>query len=116
MYRWHAEGLRAEGRSVEFPGDARRWIRSYLAGVFVIALGAAIFCALVTNVVGAVLGVGDHVARGLGQIPAHTSKHVLSYFLGLPLGLTILWLTVLRPGGFAERLLTPWCHGATEAR
>ncbi|MFN7954699.1 MAG: hypothetical protein U0610_23445 [bacterium] len=116
MYRWHAAGLRAEGQSVDFRRDARRWLRSYLAGVFVIALGAAIFCALVTNLVGATLGVGDHVARGLGRVPANTSKHVLSYFLGLPLGLTILWLTVLRPGGFAERLLTPWCHGAAKAR
>jgi len=108
MYRWHAEGLRGEGHRVDLFGDGTQWLKSYLAGVFGVALGAAIFCALITNYVGAALGVGDHVARGLGQIPAETTRHVASYLIGLPLGLAILAATVLKPRGVAARILAPW--------
>ncbi|MBK7974957.1 MAG: hypothetical protein IPK07_17300 [Deltaproteobacteria bacterium] len=108
MYRWHAEGLRGEGKRVELARDLPAWIKSYLGAVFGIGLGAAIFCAVVTNYVGAALGVGDHVARALGQIPAETTRHVASYLLGLPLGLAILAATVLKPNGVASRILAPW--------
>ncbi|MDF2446379.1 MAG: hypothetical protein K0S46_1615 [Moraxellaceae bacterium] len=109
MYFWHSASLRAHGNPVSFWGDGPLWLLSYLAGVFGVALGAAIFSALVVNGVGALLGVGDHVARGLGQVPAATGMHVLSYVIGLPLALAMLWLAVLRPGALVNRILAPWC-------
>ena len=59
--------------------------------------------------IGALIGVGDHIARGLGEIPANTPEHVGSYLIGLPIALAILWFTVLQPGGLVNRILTPWC-------
>jgi hypothetical protein len=118
MFLWYTEGLRAEGRhggrpdlSVRSTGFGLRMLGRYLLAVFVIALGAAIFSAVVVNYVGAALGVGNHVARGLGHIPANTGMHVLSYVIGLPLALTLLWFTVLKPGGLVHRLLGVWVIG-----
>lgn len=113
MYTWYAEGLRSEGHAVTLSGTGPRLLGVYLGAVFGIALGSAIFTAVVVNYVGAALGVGEHVARGLGQIPAHTGLHVLSYVIGLPLALAILWLTVLKPGGLVHRYLRIWCIGDT---
>jgi hypothetical protein len=91
-----------------------RLMLAYVLAVFVVALGSAIVCAVVVNYIGALLGVGDHVARSLGQIPANTSAHVWSYVIGLPLGMGLLWLTVLRPGGAAARLLEPLAASVQE--
>ena len=117
MYVWFRAGLRSEGQPL--PGAATalalRLLGSYLLGVFVIALGSAIFCAAVVNYVGALLGVGNHVARGLGQVPAQTMAHVLSYLLGLPLGLGLLGFSVLRPGGLVQRGLGLWAAGDVAA-
>lgn len=109
MYRWYAEGLRAEGHEVTLTGFGVRMLMVYLAAVFVVSLGSAVFSAVVVNYVGAVLGVGDHVARALAGIPAATPMHVLSYFIGLPLALAILWFAVLRPGGMVHRMLGIYC-------
>jgi vacuolar-type H+-ATPase subunit I/STV1 len=108
MLIWYVGGLRDAGHkvSVVFP---TRMLLSYLFGVFALSLGSAIFCAAVVNYTGQLLGVGNHIARGLGQIPANTPMHVISYLVGLPLGLGILWATVLKPGGIAHRLMEPWC-------
>ncbi len=113
MYLWYTEGLRGAGHTIPAfsASHAMRMLVSYLIGVFVIALGSAIFCAVVVNYVGAALGVGNHVARSLGQIPAETTAHVLSYCIGLPLALTVLWFTVLKPGGLVHRVLGIWVIG-----
>lgn len=111
MYRWYAEGLRAEGHEVTLTGFGVRMLAVYLAAVFVVSLGSAVFSAVVVNYVGALLGVGEHVARARAGIPAATPMHVLSYFTGLPLALAILWLTVLRPGGLVHRMLAIYCIG-----
>lgn len=111
MYRWYAEGLRAEGREVALATTGASMLLRYLGAVFIAALGAAIFSAFVVNYVGALLGVGDHVARGLGQIPANTGMHVLSYLIGLPLAVLVLWFTVLKPGGVLHRYMAIWTLG-----
>lgn len=113
MYLWYTEGLRSEGYAIQPDrfSFGLRMLRQYLLAVFVIALGAAIFSAVVVNYVGAALGVGNHVARGLGQIPANTAMHVLSYVIGLPLALFLLWFTVLKPGALVHRLLGVWVIG-----
>jgi len=109
MFLWHRQSLSQRGRSVTFWRDGSIMLASYLVAVFVVSLGAAIFSAVVVNYIGALIGVGDHIARGLGEIPANTPEHVGSYLIGLPIALAILWFTVLQPGGLVNRLLTPWC-------
>lgn len=109
MFIWHREAAAARGRTLSFWGDGTILLISYLVAVFAVTLGSAMFCALVVNYVGALLGVGEHVARGLGTIPANTGAHVASYFIGLPLALAVLWFTLLKPGGLVNRILTPWC-------
>ncbi len=88
------------------PGSARLILR-YLGGVFLVGLGSAAFCAAVVRGVAYLLGVGDHIERGLGHIPAQTTRHVLSYCIGLPLGLGSLWYALLRPGRLVQRYLRP---------
>jgi hypothetical protein len=82
-------------------------IGRYLGGVFLVGFGGAAFCAAVVRGVAYLLGVGDHIERGLGHIPANTASHVLSYVVGLPLGLLILWYSLLRPGRLVQRYLRP---------
>jgi len=109
MFTWHRDAAAARGRNLSFWGDGPVLLVAYLVAVFGVALGAAIFSAVVVNYVGALLGVGEHVARGLGTIPANTGAHIASYVIGLPLALALLWFTVLKPGGLVNRLLSPWC-------
>jgi hypothetical protein len=109
--RWWREGLRNEGLAAHGQSAFGRLLLIKLAGVFIVALPAAIFCAVVVNYCGAALGVGNHVARALGTIPANTAMHVLSYLIGLPLALVMLWFVVLRPRGIVHRLLAPLCTG-----
>jgi hypothetical protein len=84
-------------------------LASYLVAVFVVSLGVAIFSAIVVNYVGALLGVGHHIDRALGHVPAETTSHIMSYIIGLPLALSMLWFTVLKPNGLVHRILSPWC-------
>lgn len=109
MFLWHGQSLKEAGHEPTVLGDGLPMLGSYLAAVFGVALGGAIFMALVVNGTGALFGVGDHVARALGQAPAHTGAHVASYLVGLPVAVALLWVTVLKPGGLANRLLSPWC-------
>lgn len=107
MTAWWREGMQQDAPGVEMPSSVRM-VLAYLAGVFIISLGSAIFCATVVNYAGELLGVGNHVARSLGQIPAHTTEHVISYLIGLPLGLGLMWFALLRPGALAGKLLAPF--------
>ena len=109
--RWWREGLRSQNRAANEIPRFGRLLMVMLAGVFLVALPAAIFCAIVVNYTGAALGVGNHVGRALGQIPANTGMHVLSYAIGLPLAMAALRFTVLRRGGVVSRLLAPLCIG-----
>lgn len=89
------------------PPSTLRLTLTYLGGVFLVGLGAAAFCAATVRGVAYALGVGDHIERGLGHIPATTLQHVVSYVVGLPLSLLVLRYTALRPGGIVQRLLGP---------
>lgn len=109
MFLWYRDAAAERGRKLGFRGDGTVLLASYLIAVFVVCLGAAMFSAFVVNQVGALLGVGEHVARALGTLPANTSAHVASYFIGLPLAVAVLWFTVLKPGGLVNRVLSPWC-------
>ena len=109
MFLWHRAALAERGRTVSFWGDGPVWLLSYLVAVFVVTLGAAIFSAVVVNYIGALFGVGNHIARGLGQVPADTVAHIASYLVGLPAALAVLWFTLLKPGGLVNRVLSPWC-------
>lgn len=109
MFLWHGQSLKDMGHQPTIARDGLPMLGSYLAAVFVVALGGAIFMALVVNWTGALFGVGNHVARALGQVPANTGAHVASYLVGLPVAVALLWVTVLKPGGVVNRLLAPWC-------
>lgn len=109
MFIWYREAAAERGRRLSFWGDGTVLLVSYLIAVFAVALGAAMFSAFIVNEVGALLGVGEHVARAQGAIPANTGAHIASYFIGLPLAVAVLWFTVLRPNGLVHRVLSPWC-------
>lgn len=100
--RWRREADRAEGRP---PPSTLRLTLTYLGAVFGVGLGAAAVCALSVRGIGMLLGVGDPIARGLGLAPPSTAAHVASYLFGLPLGLSLLWIVALRPGGLVHRAL-----------
>lgn len=90
--------------------SAGKLVASYVVGVFGLALGGAGLCALIVSGVGTVLGVPDHVARSLGEVPPNTTMHVVSYLIGLPVGMALLyWLLDLRRVG---RLVSPLCFDA----
>jgi len=83
---------------------------AYLVCVFVIALGGAGLCALIVAGIGTALGVPDHVARSLGEVPPATGAHIASYVIGLPIGMALLyWLLDRRRLG---RLFAPLCFDA----
>lgn len=109
MFLWHSAALAERGRPVTFWGYGPILLISYLVAVFAVSLGAAIFSAVVVNYIGSLFGVGNHIARGLGQVPADTVAHIASYLIGLPAALAVLWFTVLKPGGLVNRMLSPWC-------
>jgi hypothetical protein len=102
--RWRREA--AAGDHTPLPAVAVR-VTTYLGGALVVGLGGAALCALLVRGVAYLLGIHDQVARGLGQAPAATGAHLLSYLIGLPLGLALLWISVLRPRGPVQRLLSP---------
>ncbi len=101
--RWHREGARLAG--VAEPGRGAT-LAAYLFGVFGVGFAAAAVCALVTRGVAYALGVPDHVTRVLHG-PASTGTHILTYFVGLPVGLAIVWFAWLRPGMPGHRWLGP---------
>jgi hypothetical protein len=82
-------------------------VLTYFAGVFAVGFASAAFTALTVRGVAYGLGVGEHVARGLGELPANTGMHVASYIVGIPLALTVLWFLFLKPGRPAHHLLRP---------
>lgn len=100
--RWRKEAASESGTQAP---SALRLTLLYLGVVFGVGLGGAAVCALTVRGVAYVLGVGDHIARARGTIPPATAAHVASYFFGLPLGLALLWITVLRPRGLVHRFL-----------
>jgi hypothetical protein len=102
--RWRREDNQAEGRRSP---SSLRLILTYLGAVFGVGLGGTAICALSVRGIATVLGVSGHVARGLGQAPPSTAAHVASYLFGLPLGLAVLWIVALRPGGGIHRALRP---------
>jgi hypothetical protein len=108
LITWNHEARKSRpGRlSSDLPSGARL-VRTYLGACLGFGLGSAAVCALCVRGVAYLLGVGDHVERALLQVPAQTGRHVLSYFLGLPLGIGLLWIAVLRPGGILSRYLRP---------
>lgn len=91
------------------PISAATWIIKQLLAVFVVGLGAALVSALVVNYTGMLLGIGNHVARALGQTDATTSVHVLSYVIGLPLSWAALYVLLFKPGrpvhGFMSKVM-----------
>lgn len=111
MVPWIRAGMRQEGIPEAQRPSVFKLQFSYLFGVFVISLGSAVFSAVVVNYIGHWLGVGDHVDRATGLIPIETNAHVISYLIGLPLSLGVLFLTVLRPKGllmgYMARLVPP---------
>ena len=104
--RWRRAAAAAGGTTALSPSSLSI-VGTYLGGVFLIGLGSAAVCALTVRSVAYLLGIHDQVARGLGQAPQNSLAHIVSYLVGLPLGLLLLWGTVLRPRGLASRLLAP---------
>lgn len=106
MLRWAREGLIQAGIYDANQHGPIKLVWAYSVGVAA-ALGSAVFCAAVVNYVGVLFGVGSHVQRALGEIAPATTMHVLSYVVGLPLGLAVLWLACLRPGAWVPRWMAP---------
>jgi hypothetical protein len=102
MAKWLREG--ASSKNIK-PPSSLNVILTVLAIVFAGGLGCAAISALMVNYTGGLLGVGNHIARSQGSIPANTAMHVLSYFIGLPLSLLVMWFLLWRPGMPLNRLL-----------
>ena len=100
--RWAREGRKLTG---EPEPSVLGGISAYLLGVFVIGFGGAAVAAIVVRGVAHLFGISDQIARALGTHPASTGAHLASYFIGLPVALGVLWVTVLRPRGVATRVL-----------
>jgi hypothetical protein len=86
-------------------------LASYLAGVFVLGLGCAALCALSVGLCAQLLGVGEVIWHGSFYAPEQLNRHVLSYLLGLPLSLGLIWLVLLRPGMPLALLIAPLMLG-----
>ncbi len=71
MYKWYRESA---GKLNLLPVSAVLLITIILALILIGTLGSAAITAIVVNYTGSLLGVGNHVARGLGQIPAGTGR------------------------------------------
>ncbi len=76
----------------------------YLGAVFFVALPSCIFAAVVVHYTGKLLGAGEHAQRWAGT-GGNTPMHILSYFVGLPLAVGLLWAFGYRKGGLVERYL-----------
>lgn len=108
MLRWQTDSRHVveQAPQVRVPKPPRLVV-AYVTGVFVVALGGAGLCALIVAGIGTLLGVPDHVARSLGEVPPATGMHIVSYVVGLPIGMALLyWLVDLRRVG---RLFAPLC-------
>jgi hypothetical protein len=104
--RWRREASIYLNDQERLPsGRSLFWAHTF--GIFGVGLGGAAFTAWVVRRVAYLLGVGEHVARAKGLIPANTALHLLSYLIGLPLGVALLWFLLLRPGRIGERWLRP---------
>jgi hypothetical protein len=102
--RWRKEASLYLNDNERLP-SGRSVLRAHVFGIFGVGLGGAAFTAWIVRKVAYLFGVGDHVARAKGLIPADTGMHILSYFVGVPLGVWLLWVLMLRPGQFGERRL-----------
>src|SRR5262249_55192872 len=103
--QWRRESVPLLGPARLSPGGSV--FLGHAFGIFGVGLGGAAWTAVIIRLVAYGLGVGDHVKRALGQIPAHTGMHVFSYVLGIPRALTSFWSLFLRPGRLGHRLLRP---------
>lgn len=118
LFTWLMLRFHKETRTLDLPRGARQPTAgqitvAYLIGVFGLALGGAGLCALVVAGIGTMLGVPDHVARALGEAPPANGMHVLSYFIGLPIGMALLyWLLDRRRIG---ALIAPLCFDAVQS-
>ena len=109
LYVWYREAYRHDtSAAVRVPNNQKMLI-AHLAGSFSIPILAAAFCAIVVNLIGALFGVDEHVLRTQGEETTGTFGHVVSYIIGLPLSIYILWKTVMAPGKLYHRLLMPLC-------
>ncbi|MBP7283721.1 MAG: hypothetical protein KBA66_19190 [Leptospiraceae bacterium] len=82
---------------------------NYLTGVFLVGFGSAAFCVIVVYLTGRLLGAGDPFLRVAGT-GGSTTMHVLSYFIGLPLAVVILYFTLFKEGRLFHSLLKKMYH------
>ena len=104
MHHWYKEACVNSGVN---PVPAWRLIITILGLILSGALVSAAITALIVNYAGSLLGVGNHVARGLGQIPYNTPMHIFSYLIGIPLSFSIIWFLLWRKGMPFFRLMEP---------
>ncbi len=94
-------------REVNPKANSTALIFQILLIIFVGGLGSAAISALTVNYLGALLGVGNHIARATGEIPSKTTMHILSYFIGLPLSFGLMWFLLWRKGMPFYKMLKP---------
>jgi hypothetical protein len=104
--RWRRESSLYLADGDRLPtGQSLFWAHTF--GIFGVGLGGAAITAYLVRRLGYLFGVGDHVERAKGLIPANTEMHILSYVVGIPLGIYVLWRLTLREGSPGERWLRP---------
>ncbi len=57
------------------------------------------------------LGVGEVIWHGRFYAPEQLNHHLLSYLVGLPLSLGLIWFVLLRPGMPLYRVIAPLMLG-----
>jgi len=98
-------------REINPDANSASLIFQILLIIFVGGLGSAAISALTVNYTGALFGVGNHIARATVEIPSNTSMHILSYIIGLPVSLALMWFLLWRKGMPFYRMLKPLMFG-----
>lgn len=113
MHRWMNDSAAAHPAldAAATPGLVKL-VASYCGGVFIVGLGSAAISALTVGLVGKLLGIGEVVLHSNGwYAPEQVGVHMLSYVIGLPLSLAVIWFALLRPGMPFYLILKPLCLG-----
>lgn len=109
FYRWYRRDAVFDGARA--PGFVGMYA-SYLGGVFIVGLGCAAISALTVHAIGTLAGIGDVIWHDGFYAPQNLVPHVISYLVGIPLSLVVMWFVLLAPGRPLFALLRPLMAGA----
>ena len=102
---WSRDGVMRSYAPGHESRASRRLALFHFLSVFVVALSSAALAALTVNCLGNLFSAGANVFHnGFWQT---LLPHVLSYLIGLPLAMTLLWIFLLAPGRLFHHFLRP---------